>query len=288
MRGATHVVVFDAAGRNLLRTKLVGITEGFERPSRPLTMSRAALAAMMSILVLAAGCGMRGRQAAAPAVNQPRPHSTATLQILEPLPGSVITNTKLRVRLALVARRLGTAAGWGVVVGAGVLGIAVPVGPPGGKGGRAWWWGVTSVGVAAFAAARMLAVHTPAPGTWLALAATGVAAIAEEAFFRRFLYGWLARWGEGMAVAGAGAGLAAPPPNPRRTFPLSGRPSRGSHRRGLAATSSWWRICRCSMTTSGTTRRWGFPAATTAISLLPTTACMWARSWDTSRPSSSM
>src|SRR5439155_21464227 len=70
-------------------------------------------------------------------------------------------------------------------------------------------WGVTSVGVAAFAAARMLAVHTPAPGTWLALAATGVAAIAEEAFFRRFLYGWLARWGEGMAVSGAAAAVAA-------------------------------------------------------------------------------
>ncbi len=85
---------------------LVGITEGFECPSRPLTMSRAALAAMMSILVLAAGCGMRGRQAAAPAVNQPRPHSTATLQILEPLPGSVITNTKLRVRLALNGGRI--------------------------------------------------------------------------------------------------------------------------------------------------------------------------------------
>src|SRR5438093_9698049 len=45
---------------------------------------------------------------------------------------------------------------------------ALPIWPPGGKGGRAWWWGVTSVGVAAFAAARMLAVHTPAPGTWLA------------------------------------------------------------------------------------------------------------------------
>ena len=110
---------------------------------------------------------------------------------------------------ALFARPLATAAGWGVVVAAGVLGIAVPVGPPGGKGGRAWWWGVTSVGVAAFAAARMLALHTPAPGTWLALAATGVAAIAEEAFFRRFLYGWLARWGEGMAVAGAAAAFAA-------------------------------------------------------------------------------
>src|SRR5881628_3607778 len=95
---------------------------------------------------------------------------------------------------ALFARPLATGAGWGVVVAVGVLGIAVPVGPPVGRGGRAWWWGVTSVGVAAFAAARMLAVHTPAPGTLLALAATGVAAIAEEAFFRRFFYGWLARW----------------------------------------------------------------------------------------------
>src|SRR2546430_5400027 len=55
----------------------------------------------------------------------------------------------------------------------------------------------------------MLAVHTPAPGTWLALAATGVAAIAEEAFFRRFLYGWLARWGEGMAVARGPAAVVA-------------------------------------------------------------------------------
>src|SRR5436309_12859050 len=84
---------------------LVGITEGFECPSRPLTMSRAALAAMMSILVLAAGCGMRGRQAAAPAVNQPRPHSTATLQILEVLPVYVITNTNVRARPAVNRRR---------------------------------------------------------------------------------------------------------------------------------------------------------------------------------------
>lgn len=97
---------FDAAGRNLLRTKFGRYYEGFECPSRPLTMSRAALTAVISILVLAAGCGMRGRQAAAPAVNQPRPRSSATLQILEPLPGSVITNTKLRVRLALNGGRI--------------------------------------------------------------------------------------------------------------------------------------------------------------------------------------
>jgi len=110
---------------------------------------------------------------------------------------------------ALFVRPLATATGWGVVVAVGVLGIAVPVGRHGGKGGRAWWWGVTSVGVAAFAAARMLAVHTPAPGTWFALAATGFAAIAEEAFFRRFFYGWLARWGDGVGAAGAAPAFAA-------------------------------------------------------------------------------
>ena len=69
-------------------------------------MSRAALTAVISILVLTAGCGMRGRQAAAPAVNQPRPRSVATLQILEPLPGTVVTSTKMRVRLALNGGRI--------------------------------------------------------------------------------------------------------------------------------------------------------------------------------------
>ena len=69
-------------------------------------MSRAALAAVMGILVFAAACGMRGKQAAAPVANQPRPRSVATLQILEPLPGTVVTSTKMRVRLALNGGRI--------------------------------------------------------------------------------------------------------------------------------------------------------------------------------------
>lgn len=32
-----------------------------------------------------------------------------------------------------------------------------------------------------------------------------VAALAEEIFFRRLVYGWLARWGAGVAIVGAGA-----------------------------------------------------------------------------------
>jgi hypothetical protein len=69
-------------------------------------MSRAAIAAAMGVLVLAAGCGMRGKPAATPAANQPRPRSTATLQILEPSPGSVLTATTVRVRLALSGGRI--------------------------------------------------------------------------------------------------------------------------------------------------------------------------------------
>ncbi len=69
-------------------------------------MSRAAIAAAMGVLVLAAGCGMRGTPAATPAANQPRPRSTATLQILEPSPGSVLTATTVRVRLALSGGRI--------------------------------------------------------------------------------------------------------------------------------------------------------------------------------------
>ncbi len=112
--------------------------------------------------------------------------------------------------VALFGRPLATAAGWGVVVAVGVLGIIVPVGQPTGVGsGRGWWLGAVAIGAAAFAAARMLALHTPAPGTLLPLAASGVAAVSEEAFFRRFLYSWLARWGDGVAIAGAAAAFAA-------------------------------------------------------------------------------
>jgi len=57
------------------------------------------------VLVVVAGCGMVGKPAAAPAVNQPRPRSTATLQILEPLPGSILAG-KVRVRLVLSGGRI--------------------------------------------------------------------------------------------------------------------------------------------------------------------------------------
>src|SRR2546428_11389395 len=83
------------------------ITAGRACPNEGPAASRAAVVAVMGfVLVVVAGCGMRGKPAAAPAVNQPRPRSMATLQILEPLPGSVLASTKVRVRLALSGGRI--------------------------------------------------------------------------------------------------------------------------------------------------------------------------------------
>jgi membrane protease YdiL (CAAX protease family) len=51
--------------------------------------------------------------------------------------------------------------------------------------------------------ARALATPVHPPATIVAAGATVLAALAEEAFFRRLAYGWLAQWGAGPAVAGA-------------------------------------------------------------------------------------
>ncbi|MDQ2826153.1 MAG: CPBP family intramembrane metalloprotease, partial [Actinomycetota bacterium] len=64
---------------------------------------------------------------------------------------------------------------------------------------------VLGVGVAAFALGRTLGGgHPPAPfgGRALALALNSLAAVAEEAFFRRFAFGLLAEWSRAGAVVG--------------------------------------------------------------------------------------
>lgn len=64
---------------------------------------------------------------------------------------------------------------------------------------------VIGIGVVAFAMARVIGTPLPAPVNALTVGATVVAAIAEEAFFRRLVYGWLAGAGEPLAIAGAAA-----------------------------------------------------------------------------------
>ncbi len=67
-----------------------------------------------------------------------------------------------------------------------------------------------ALGVAAFAAARWL--HPPValpPVAVFSVLASMLAAVAEELFFRKLVYGWLARWGVLIAVGGAAVAFAA-------------------------------------------------------------------------------
>lgn len=69
---------------------------------------------------------------------------------------------------------------------------------------------VAGIGVAAFGVARVLA-STPASGPLVGqvVALHVLAAIAEEAFFRRLVYGALLRRGEAVAVVGSAVAFAA-------------------------------------------------------------------------------
>ena len=62
-----------------------------------------------------------------------------------------------------------------------------------------------ALGVGAFALARVLHGGAHAAVDPSALVPPTVAAVAEEAFFRRLVYGWLARTGPAFAVAASAA-----------------------------------------------------------------------------------
>jgi membrane protease YdiL (CAAX protease family) len=64
---------------------------------------------------------------------------------------------------------------------------------------------VGALGVAAFGVARLLGGRPPAPATARFLVLNALAAVAEEALFRRVCFGVLARWGAVAAVAGSAA-----------------------------------------------------------------------------------
>jgi membrane protease YdiL (CAAX protease family) len=109
---------------------------------------------------------------------------------------------------ALMARPAASLEGLLVIVVVGIAGVLVPL-PPAGRnadpGGPIFprWFIVFGLGAAAFVVARRLAIPVHAPATLLAAGATVLAALAEEAFFRRLVYGWLATRGAVFAVTGA-------------------------------------------------------------------------------------
>jgi membrane protease YdiL (CAAX protease family) len=139
-------------------------------------------------------------------------HATVTLPSTERIDRQAFLLSGLVVAagsLALAARGVGYGATL-VTATVGAAALLVPVAGAAAAGasgtGRSWWVAVAGIGVLAFAAVRATALPiNTAAGGWTAGAAT-VAAITEEAFFRKLAYGWLERWG-GPLVAVCGAAL---------------------------------------------------------------------------------
>lgn len=111
--------------------------------------------------------------------------------------------------IAIAVRPPATTAGLAVVVAAGGIGLYAPM--PSQEAVRpGWlrWLTVTALGILVFATARFLAAPISPPATIAAAAATGLAAVAEEVFFRRLVYGWLLRWSVLLAVGGTAVAFA--------------------------------------------------------------------------------
>jgi len=91
-----------------------------------------------------------------------------------------------------------------VVVAVGTIGVLPPLpSRPDTRMGALPSLVAVALGVLAFGVARVIAAPLPTPVTALAVGATVVAAVAEEVFFRRLVYGWLVSAGAPIAIAGA-------------------------------------------------------------------------------------
>jgi membrane protease YdiL (CAAX protease family) len=111
--------------------------------------------------------------------------------------------------IALTSREVG----WGATAIVVTVGGAAAAMPHGGKvrtqNGLRRWAFVVLLGVVAFATVRAI-IQTPLLNFSHAAAIAGtVAAVSEEIFFRRFLYGWLSRWGVPIALVGSAVAFAA-------------------------------------------------------------------------------
>jgi membrane protease YdiL (CAAX protease family) len=144
----------------------------------PVSTPLAAVAApRAAVLVTAAGCGLLTA----------RP---ALLDAVGAGPAMVLGT--------LFVALLGVAVLWPVEVGART-GAAAPAGA------------VLALGVGAFAVGRLLSAGTPPPieATAFVIGLNTLAAVAEEAFFRRLVYGALLAGGPVLAVAGSALLFAA-------------------------------------------------------------------------------
>jgi membrane protease YdiL (CAAX protease family) len=135
--------------------------------------------------------------------------------------------TPLAVGLGLLALAARVPSTWAVMVTAavGLVGVLTPIDAPTPVPARhpasvANWLGAVALGLAAMLLAARLPgllglrphgagrlVFRVAPA---AVAASVVAAVAEEMFFRRLVYGWFAAsWGAAVAICGSAVAFAA-------------------------------------------------------------------------------
>lgn len=128
----------------------------------------------------------------------------------------------LAIALATVALAVRTVGDWSwlVVVSGGAAGLTVPVMRTIDRSTMRWLV-VTAAGVALFALTRTLWAMQISGGR-AAIVVGVVAGVAEEALFRRGLYGLLERWGAHAAVLGSAAlfGLVHVPLYGWRALPL--------------------------------------------------------------------
>ena len=95
-----------------------------------------------------------------------------------------------------------------VTAGVGAVGGITAVGDGERPARLPWLWAVL-LGAVPFVLFAAWFRPLPAPGGWLVAATASVAAVAEELFFRRLVYGWLARWSAAAAVVGSAVLFAA-------------------------------------------------------------------------------
>ena len=111
---------------------------------------------------------------------------------------------------ALVMRPFTTGGTVAAMSTIGIIGVLGPV-PPRGEEflGRTRWLAAMALGIAAFAVARVLRPPHVGPVTLFSVALATLAAVAEEAFFRRLMYAWVAEAGPWLAIGATALAFAA-------------------------------------------------------------------------------
>jgi membrane protease YdiL (CAAX protease family) len=112
--------------------------------------------------------------------------------------------------------------GWGAVAVTAAVGIVGALGAARSHPSRLAWPVVVAVGVAAFVVVRMQSGLPSMRTTAVGIGASLAAAVAEELFFRRFVYSWFERWGAIVAVASSAVlfGLVHVPGYGLRALPI--------------------------------------------------------------------